>query len=151
MHDANAQLKQKKHFTRIHSLCQAVQDTQNIPTPLGFLANIRRRRCINITMTTVKPEHVDHVPLQSLLSCDVRNSRKLGKLTRQQRLSIAVTLASAVLQLHTSPWLSENWGTNDIYFFSNGVDKHNRPLIDLACVSRSFSSSANQCSEPSPY
>lgn len=63
---------------------------------------------------------------------------KPGKLSRQQRLQIAVTLASSVLQLHNSPWLSENWDKRDIYFFSNGLDSDNRPLISDAYVSRSF-------------
>lgn len=63
---------------------------------------------------------------------------KPGRLSWQQRLQIAVTLASTVLQLHKSPWLSDSWNTRDIYFFSRGVDSDNHPLISDAYVSRSF-------------
>lgn len=61
-----------------------------------------------------------------------------GKLSGQQRLSIAVTLAHAVLQLHKSPWLSESWSKKDIYFFSHGIDRYRRPVIDHPYVSRLF-------------
>ena len=64
--------------------------------------------------------------------------RSFGKLSGQQRLGIAVALAQAVLQLHESPWLSESWSKNDIYFFHHGLDRYKRPVIDHPYVSRSF-------------
>jgi len=48
-----------------------------------------------------KSTQVAHIPLHTLLS-----ERKLGP---RQRLSLAVHLASSVLQLHSTPWLSHNW------------------------------------------
>lgn len=135
-----------QRLSHIPSLCQAIQQAKNVPTCLGFLANVPRKRSIHFTTTISLPDPVEHVPLESLLpprNAEERPSRKYGKLTRQQRLRIAVTLASAVLQLHKSPWLSETWSKKDIYFFSRGVDEYNRPLIDRAYVSRSFSTSAN--------
>lgn len=35
------------------------------------------------------------------------------------RCSLALTLAFAVLQLHDTPWLSENWKMEDILFINN--------------------------------
>ena len=61
-----------------------------------------------------------------------------NNLSRRQRLSIAVTLAHAVLQLHKSPWLNEFWSKKDIYFFSHGLDRYKRPVIDHPYVSRLF-------------
>jgi hypothetical protein len=62
----------------------------------------------------------------------------VGKLSRKQRLGIAVTLASAVLQLYQSPWLDESWGKNDIYFFFDGLDENKCPRIGNPYVSRPF-------------
>ena len=61
-----------------------------------------------------------------------------NNLPRYQRLSIAVTLAHAVLQLHKSPWLNEDWSKKDIYFFYHGHDRYKRPVIDHPYVSRLF-------------
>ena len=44
-------------------------------------------------------------------------------LTKRSRLRIAVTLVSAALQLHTTPWLKKNWGKEDI-LFHNGSAQH---------------------------
>lgn len=49
-----------------------------------------------------------------------------------------MTLAHAVLQLYESPWLSESWSKKDIYFFSHGIDRYRRPVIEHPYVSRFF-------------
>ena len=67
-----------------------------------------------------------------------------GNLSGRQRLSIAVILAHTVLQLHDSPWLSESWSKNDIWFFSSGVDCHKRPNIARPYISRSFKARSDQ-------
>lgn len=64
----------------------------------------------------------------------------MGKLSKRQRLEIAVILASSILQLHQSPWLSEIWSKSDIYFFFSGLNRDKCPLIDHAYVSRKFQS-----------
>jgi hypothetical protein len=81
--------------------------------------------------------------LDSLLSSKQRNTScpfGLGKLSRQQRLGIAVTLASTVLQLYKSPWFDEIWSKNDVYFLFNGLDEYRRPSISNPYVLRSFAS-----------
>ncbi len=40
-------------------------------------------------------------------------------LTRKTRLAIAVVLAFSMLQLHTGPWLRDDWGKRDIYFLQD--------------------------------
>lgn len=84
---------------------------------------------------------VEPVSLDCLLPASnnlPQRRESLGKLSGQQRLSIAVTLAHAVLHLHKSPWLSESWSKKDIYFFSHGIDRYRRPVIDHPYVSRFF-------------
>ena len=67
-----------------------------------------------------------------------QNRKPLGRLTRAQRLDIAVTLADSVLQLHQTPWLKEEWSKSDVHFFLHGVDKSNRPIIEHPYLSHFF-------------
>jgi hypothetical protein len=73
--------------------------------------------------------------------------------SKRERLSLAVNLAYSVLQLHTTPWLPETWGTKSIYLpvdlqqphvlirfdestrpFENPVDILNPYLVALGIV-----------------
>ena len=92
-------------------------------------------------MTATQPSLTKPILLESLLSPNLDSEQQpinFRKLSRQQCLQIAVTLASTVQQLHKSPWLSENWSKRDIYFYTSGIDSNERPLISNAYVSRSF-------------
>ncbi|KAI4219034.1 MAG: hypothetical protein L6R36_008607, partial [Xanthoria steineri] len=48
------------------------------------------------------------------------------------------------VELYESPWLSESWSKNDIWFFSSGVDCHKRPNIERPYISRSFKARSDQ-------
>ncbi|KAL9042554.1 MAG: hypothetical protein Q9214_003740 [Letrouitia sp. 1 TL-2023] len=59
------------------------------------------------------------------------------RLTKKQRLQLAVILASTTLQLHATPWIDQDWGKHDILFHDDCVDqphisqhfhKHETPL-----------------------
>ncbi|KAI9769211.1 MAG: hypothetical protein M1840_004340 [Geoglossum simile] len=66
-------------------------------------------------------------------------------LSIKDKCTIALTLASAVLQLHDTPWLSECWGMNDIHLITGGVS-----LIDQPYVSRSFAPTLGSQQSPQP-
>lgn len=121
------------------------------PTNLGSLADITQRRCVNITETKLAASDLaGPVALDSLLpsrSMSFQHRKSFCKLSRQQRLSIAVTLAHTVLQLHQSPWLSETWSKSDIFFYFQGADAFKRPIADLPYVSRSFASDRDEPQE----
>jgi hypothetical protein len=51
------------------------------------------------------------------------------KLTRKERLQLALTLASSVLQLHKTQWLGERWGKNDILFLGGNVPYVSRTFL----------------------
>ncbi|KAH8690916.1 hypothetical protein BGW36DRAFT_364465 [Talaromyces proteolyticus] len=57
-----------------------------------------------------------------------------SRFARRDRLQLAITLASSVLQLHETPWLDEDWG-NDNIFFIRTLDK---TIYDHPFVSRHF-------------
>jgi hypothetical protein len=49
---------------------------------------------------------------------------------RRNRLQLAVTLASSVLQLHETPWLNNGWGTDDILFIKRaGITAYDHPFV----------------------
>ena len=121
-------------------MCEAIQAAQSQSTVPGYLAHTSRKRCIKIS--TLNPSNVaEPLSLDCLLPASnnfPQRREPFGKLSGQQRLTIAVTLAHAILQLHKSPWLSESWSKKDIYFFTHGIDRYRRPVIDHPYVSRFF-------------
>ncbi|KAI9766749.1 MAG: hypothetical protein M1839_004780 [Geoglossum umbratile] len=62
-------------------------------------------------------------------------------MSRLQRYFIALTIASAHLQLHFSPWISSYWTKKDILFLRGGDDP-NTILINQPYISRGFSHGA---------
>jgi hypothetical protein len=59
---------------------------------------------------------VDVLSLQSLLdSPPIVNGRRIT-LSRKERYSLALNLASSVLYLNATPWLSDQWAAKDILF-----------------------------------
>lgn len=87
----------------------------------------------------------DIVCLKELISAPARTSTIAPSilkvhLTRRERLQLALILASTMLQLHTTPWLSERWGKNDILFLRQ-LGGSRAPLIEQPYISKPFRSS----------
>ncbi|KAF8247167.1 hypothetical protein K440DRAFT_661567 [Wilcoxina mikolae CBS 423.85] len=68
-------------------------------------------------------------------------------LEEKVRLKLGVQLASAMMQLHTSEWLAESWGKNDIFFLQKPIKRHTmagelisvrEPIVDKPFVRRIF-------------
>ena len=68
------------------------------------------------------------------------------KFARQDRLKLAVTLASSVLQLHETPWLEDNWGKDNIFF----VKRPGKSLYDQPFVSQHFNQTTSTSSTGTP-
>ena len=58
---------------------------------------------------------LDHPPMV--------NGRRL-KLSKKERYGLAVTLASSVLYLNATPWLTDQWAAKDILFHQTDVKTH---------------------------
>ncbi|KAF8244039.1 hypothetical protein K440DRAFT_610854 [Wilcoxina mikolae CBS 423.85] len=78
------------------------------------------------------------------------------ELTLRDRLKLGVILCSAVIQLHSTEWLGENWGKQNIFFPQTGATARtvegetvviSKPVIDNPFVRRTFG--ATNC-PPSP-
>ena len=133
---------------RIGSLCETLQSAQKPFTILGFLTNASLQQRVAISTGPPTPSFVSKlVSLDRLFEArgvSTQPRESFGNLSGRQRLSIAVILAHTVLQLHDSPWLTESWGKNDIWFFFSGVDRHKQPNIEPPYISRSFKPGSDQ-------
>lgn len=67
-------------------------------------------------------------------------------MTRQERFTIAVILASSLLQLHSTPWLHDRWTKNDIIFHP---DEAQQRIIPHPLLCGEFHSKS-AASRPSP-
>lgn len=54
--------------------------------------------------------------LEHLLPRTPKSPKRSKGLKKSQRLSLAVKLASSLLQLHATPWLPESWCKKSVYF-----------------------------------
>ncbi|KAH8663385.1 hypothetical protein BGZ60DRAFT_529662 [Tricladium varicosporioides] len=115
----------------IRDLCAAFKDYKGTDNCLGFILDEKRLHHIYPFVNQPSLDNLEPITLSKRLA-DPR--RSVGKLTRKERLQVALTLAASVLQLHKTAWLSENWSTDDIYFLEGSPGPH---------ISRSFSHQAS--------
>lgn len=96
---------------RIENLCLTIQSAKSEPACLGILTgeSNRQYRVWPPRTPSFASEPMRVLSLESLLT-------QPKALKKKDRLILGVQLASTVMQLHTTEWLSENWGKRDILF-----------------------------------
>lgn len=144
------------HLIEIADLCEAVRNAhrESCKRPLGFLRDTQDRR--HVFYPPIQPtrfsENAETVNLANLLSMSVSgNSSDQTRtvsmtLSRLERYSIAVTLASSLLQLYSSPWIEETWSKNDVYFLVAAESSPRPILVDKPYITRNFTSHTPQSS-----
>lgn len=96
---------------QIHDLCLAFKGCKEGSTCLGFIVDSPSMH------HHIYPIHQPLLPTSPVpITLSTRLATSSAKLTRKERLQLALTLAASVLQLHKTPWLNEQWGTDDILF-----------------------------------
>lgn len=60
------------------------------------------------------------ISLRQVIS-NVSKQKAAGGIGLYERLRLAKTLATAVLQYHSTPWLRISWRSEDVYFFDSGL------------------------------
>ena len=118
----------------IECFCSTIQEITETQTNVGVLVYNDSK-------------HQVWVPRASLTSARMLSLAELLSLPEppmKERLKLAVRLASSVLQFHTSGWLRERWGKQDIYFIQRDSSQSQTPSLDTPVVRRSFTQ------EPSP-
>ncbi|RDL39879.1 Uncharacterized protein BP5553_04219 [Venustampulla echinocandica] len=120
----------------INDLCSALKDLSPKATRLGYLSDHEKQRhelCC-LTEEVADSRSFEVISLEKLLATDGHL-----RLTRQKRYKVACILASSLLQLQTTPWLSGNLNKSNILFYYHGSEV----LIDQPYINHSFSSTKN--------
>ena len=101
----------------IADMCSTLRASHESQRAMGFLVDEEDdeyKHYLYRANTTIGPEPQSK-SLVDLLSCSGHGSPS-ARLLRSDRLRIAVTLASSVLQLDGTSWLKSQWSSKDIFF-----------------------------------
>ncbi|CAK1356724.1 unnamed protein product [Cercospora beticola] len=103
----------KQMLTRIENLCQAIGTHKDSQPCVGLLTDggiHTEYSLLSVPNTGGPPVNTESTTLTHLLSDTSKD------FTRAKRYSIALTVASSHLQLHSSFWLGHEWSSGNIYF-----------------------------------
>jgi hypothetical protein len=102
---------------RVEDICESLATClqEDHRDCLRFFLNDKRKLWAIDTSDSKFDVEMDksHISLENLLSQTQNKSRILKN---GQRLSLAVHLASSLVQLHGTPWLRDDWWEKSIYF-----------------------------------
>jgi hypothetical protein len=100
----------------VKDLCASIQQlhtTSRISLSLDAKKKLRGGYAID---TADKPALLSEpITLEDLLGRRIVNGRR-AKLSKKERYSLALTLASSVLYLNSTPWLTNQWAARDVQF-----------------------------------
>ena len=118
----------------INDICTAVHEYRGVRQGIGFLTDesVGQQRQHNVYLVDEQVRQgMDAESLEHLLQ--ISKKRDPGfNLSRRDRLYIAVTLASSVLQLDGTSWLKRQWRSGDILFLPLEDRKASALRIDFA-------------------
>ena len=123
---------------RIDSICSSLQNdsTQSFGIIIDeFDRQFQVFRPDVSSPLTVAPDTVRPTPLPEIL--DACHQARFD-ISRQRRFGMAVHIVSALLQIHTSPWLSNRWSKDQLLFL---VDAHDL-YSDYPYVAQNFTPDA---------
>lgn len=101
---------------QITNLCEKIASCSTDLAEYGCLEGESNKFIIK-PLCTANKDPQKYVTLESLLG-----SSSEIRLDRQQRLQIALILASSYIQLHPTAWLASKWSKKDIFFFYDQDD-----------------------------
>ncbi|TEY52509.1 hypothetical protein BOTCAL_0257g00020 [Botryotinia calthae] len=123
-----------QNLKAINTICEVLNSPQSIHECFGFVVDEARR----LKGTFEAPKWHKSFPSEILnlgdllkrisgptLSVVPTSSTTLFKL---ERITLAVNLASSLLQLHASPWFNERWNKSEILFLSDRSNPSTRPV-----------------------
>ena len=117
----------------INDICTAVYGQYSVRQCIGFLTDEsldQHRHNVYLVDENVR-QGVDPKSLEYLLQVSKQRGPGLS-LSRRDRLYIAVTLASSVLQLDGTSWLKRQWRSGDILFLPLEDPTTSTQKVDLA-------------------
>ncbi|KAL8650705.1 MAG: hypothetical protein Q9226_005028 [Calogaya cf. arnoldii] len=108
----------------INDLCSTLGSRTSSESSMGYFRDAHHRR---YSLSLAGPPQDRFADFQKTITLEdilgkKRSAAGQAIFPRRTRLSIAVTLAHSMLQLHTGPWLHESWGKKDICFLKDQKD-----------------------------
>lgn len=105
----------------VKDLCASIQQFYKASACIGFSFNSRSKLrgaypVDNVVEKRPVPVSSEFVTLQELLNQPPTMNGRPAKLSKKERYSLALTLASSTLQLNATPWFPDSWGAKDILF-----------------------------------
>ncbi|KAJ8118279.1 hypothetical protein OPT61_g723 [Boeremia exigua] len=143
-----------RSLQEVKDICASIQQLQSPNSCIGLSLDTKKRlRGVYTIDTAEKPSPVsDMISLDDLLARRPAVDGKRIKLSKRERYSLALTLASSVLYLNSTPWLTSQWASKHIRFHQastapNSVDINHpyltplavEPLDDLAVKTKALS------------
>lgn len=105
-------------YQEVNDLCASIQQLYKTSPTIGFSLDSKSKLRGAYAVDTVGA----HIPSAELISLATLLERppvingKRSKLSRKERYSLALTLASSILYLNSTPWLANEWTARDILF-----------------------------------
>ncbi|KAI5785805.1 hypothetical protein EDC01DRAFT_189016 [Geopyxis carbonaria] len=130
--------------SRIQNLCSTISQVKagGIPTCLGVLVGKQntQHRLWPATSTLSKSVMTSYRP--KTISLEAVFTQYMYVFMKPVRLRLGVKLASAVMQIHDTEWLSERWSKRDIHFLI--PTEGSTPLFDKPFVRRTFARTSSK-------
>ncbi|MCJ1402491.1 hypothetical protein MMC11_005711 [Xylographa trunciseda] len=130
----------------IHDLCSALQHMQREEQCLGFLLDQQRQRheIYPLAKAHATSDTGETVTLENILTSQSQpwspdENSVPPRLTRRERMSLAVTLASSAIELLNTPWLGRDWNKKYIAFLKARRGSPRSIAVEQPYVSQSQS------------
>jgi hypothetical protein len=103
----------------VKDLCASIQQLYKSSPCIGFSFDTKSKLRGAYPVNTTSEKRVDSsefVTLEELLNRPPVVNGRPAKLSKKERYSLALTLASSTLQLNATPWFPDLWEAKDILF-----------------------------------
>lgn len=110
----------KPNLQEINDLCASIRMLHTSSPCIGFSLNSKSKLLRGAY--PIDPPMEKHtascqvITLEDLLRKPPLVNGRPSKLSKKERYGLAVTLASSALQLNSTPWFPDQWGSKDILF-----------------------------------
>ncbi|KAL6708129.1 hypothetical protein ACN47E_003313 [Coniothyrium glycines] len=107
-----------RSLEEIKDLCASISQSYKKTPMIGFSLDNKNRLRGTYTVDSAEAHapSPELVSLKELLGQSTAMHGKRTKLSKKERYSLALTLASSVLYLNSTPWLTDQWASEDIVF-----------------------------------
>lgn len=103
----------------VNDLCASIQKLHRSSHCIGFSFDTKNRLRGAYTVDTLAAKQVaplEFLTLEQLLDRPPTIKGRVAKLSKKERYSLALTLASSTLQLNATPWFKDQWCAKDVLF-----------------------------------